>query len=101
MPDTRNGAKEPHCGRRAEPEADPVDACASDGCEPRQILRHLIYPHMIPSFFAGMRLGMTGVLLSVLLGELYVSTAGIGHFTTMFTQSFDPTRLRGSISVLR
>src|SRR5207249_2599134 len=60
----------------------------------------VIFPHMIPSFFAGMRLGMTGVLLGVLLAELYVSTAGIGYFTTLFTQSFNPTKLLGLISVL-
>ena len=64
------------------------------------ILRYVIFPHMIPSFFAGLRLGMTGVLLGVLLAELYVSTAGIGHFTSMFTQAFDPTRLLGLISIL-
>jgi ABC-type nitrate/sulfonate/bicarbonate transport system permease component len=65
-----------------------------------QIFRWVIFPHMIPSFFAGMRLGMTGVLLGVLLAELYVSTAGIGYFTTLFTQNFDPTKLLGLISVL-
>jgi ABC-type nitrate/sulfonate/bicarbonate transport system permease component len=65
-----------------------------------QILRWVIFPHMIPSFFAGMRLGMTGVLLGVLLAELYVSTAGIGHFTTMFTENFDPTKLFGLIAML-
>jgi NitT/TauT family transport system permease protein len=47
-----------------------------------------------------MRLAMTGVLLGVLLAELYVSTAGIGYFTTLFTQNFDPTRLLGLISIL-
>jgi NitT/TauT family transport system permease protein len=55
---------------------------------------------MIPSFFTGMRLGMTGVLLGVLLAELYVSTAGIGYFTTLFTQNFDPTKLLGLVGVL-
>ena len=65
-----------------------------------QTLRYVVFPHMIPSFFAGMRLAMTGVLLGVLLAELYVSTAGIGYFTTLFTQNFDPTRLLGLISVL-
>jgi ABC-type nitrate/sulfonate/bicarbonate transport system permease component len=55
---------------------------------------------MVPSFFAGMRLGMSGVLLGVLLAELYVSTAGIGYFTTLFTQNFDPTRLLGLIGIL-
>ena len=45
----------------------------SMGASSVQILRHVIFPHMIPSFFTGMRLGMTGVLLGVLLAELYVS----------------------------
>jgi len=65
-----------------------------------QQFRHVIFPHMIPSFFTGMRLGMTGVLLGVLLAELYVSTAGIGFFTTQFTQNFDPVRLLGLIGTL-
>ena len=72
----------------------------SMGANRWQILRWVIFPHMIPSFFAGMRLGMSGVLLGVLLAELYVSTAGIGHFTTLFTESFDPTKLFGLIGIL-
>ena len=75
-------------------------SAASMGAGRWQIFRWVIFPHMIPSFFAGMRLGMTGVLLGVLLAELYVSTAGIGYFTTLFTQSFNPTKLLGLISVL-
>ncbi len=77
-----------------------MTSARSMGASRWHILRYVIFPHMIPSFFAGLRLGMTGVLLGVLLAELYVSTAGIGHFTSMFTQSFDPTRLLGLISVL-
>ncbi len=72
----------------------------SMGASRWHVFRYVIFPHMIPSFFSGMRLGMTGVLLGVLLAELYVSTAGIGYFTALFTQNFDPTRLFGLISVL-
>jgi ABC-type nitrate/sulfonate/bicarbonate transport system permease component len=72
----------------------------SMGASRWQILRWVIFPHMIPSFFAGMRLGMSGALLGVLLAELYVSTAGIGHFTTMFTENFDPTKLFGLVAML-
>jgi NitT/TauT family transport system permease protein len=72
----------------------------SMGASRVQIFSRVIFPHMIPSFFAGMRLGMTGVLLGVLLAELYVSTAGIGYFTTLFTQNFDPTKLLGLIALL-
>jgi ABC-type nitrate/sulfonate/bicarbonate transport system permease component len=77
-----------------------LTSARSMGASRWQILRHIVFPHMIPSFFAGMRLAMTGVLLGVLLAELYVSTAGIGYFTTLFTQNFDPTRLLGLIAVL-
>jgi NitT/TauT family transport system permease protein len=65
-----------------------------------QRLRYVIFPHVVPTLFTGMRLGMTGVLLGVLLAELYVSTAGIGYFTTLFTQNFDPTRLLGLVGTL-
>jgi ABC-type nitrate/sulfonate/bicarbonate transport system permease component len=77
-----------------------LTSARSMGASRWHILRYVIFPHMIPSFFAGMRLAMTGVLLGVLLAELYVSTAGIGYFTTMFTQTFDPTRLLALIAVL-
>src|SRR5258708_844694 len=72
----------------------------SMGASRWQIFRHVIFPHMGPSFFAGMRLAMSGVLLGVLLAELYVSIARIGYFTTLFTQNFDPTKLLGLIGVL-
>ena len=77
-----------------------LTSARSMGANRWQIFRWVIFPHMIPSFFAGLRLGMTGVLLGVLLAELYVSTAGIGYFTTLFTQNFDPTKLLGLISLL-
>ena len=77
-----------------------ITSAKSMGASRWHIFRWVIFPHMIPSFFAGMRLGMTGVLLGVLLAELYVSTAGIGYFTSLFTQSFNPTKLLGLISVL-
>jgi ABC-type nitrate/sulfonate/bicarbonate transport system permease component len=77
-----------------------ITSARAMGASRWQMLRHVIFPHMIPSFFTGMRLAMTGVLLGVLLAELYVSTAGIGYFTTLFTQNLDPTRLFGLIAVL-
>ncbi len=72
----------------------------SMGASRRQIFRWVILPHMMPSFFTGMRLGMTAVLLGVLLAELYVSSAGIGYFTRRFTESFDPTKLFGLVAVI-
>ena len=77
-----------------------MTSARSMGASRWQIFRYVIFPHMIPSFFTGMRLGMSGVLLGVLLAELYVSTGGIGYFTTLFTEGFDPTKLLGLIGTL-
>lgn len=77
-----------------------LTSAKSMGASRWQVFRYVIFPHMIPSFFAGMRLGMTGVLLGVLLAELYVSTIGIGYFTTLFTQNFEPDNLLGLIATL-
>ena len=65
-----------------------------------QELRYVVFPHLVPSLFTGMRLGMTGVLIGVLLAELYVSTAGIGFFTSQFAQNFQPSLLLGLIGTL-
>ncbi len=77
-----------------------LTSARSMGASRAQVLYHVIFPHMVPTFFTGLRLGMTGVLLGVLLAELYVSTAGIGYFTSIFTQNLDPTKLIGLVSML-
>ncbi len=75
--------------------------CArSMGASRTQIFWNVILPHMIPSFFTGMRLAMTSDLLGVLLAELYVSQAGVGHYTRLFTESFEPAKLFAIITCL-
>ena len=77
-----------------------LTAARSMGASRFQIFTSIVFPHMIPSFFTGMRLGMTAVLLGVLLAELYVSTAGIGFYTRLFAESFSPPDLFALIAVL-
>ncbi len=72
----------------------------SMGANRMQVLRYVVFPHLVPSFFAGMRLAMTAVLLGVLVAELYVSQAGVGRFTSAFTQTFQPANLFALIGVL-
>jgi NitT/TauT family transport system permease protein len=40
-----------------------------------------------------LRLAMTMTLLGVILAELYVSTSGVGYFTKLFAETFDPSPL--------
>lgn len=72
----------------------------SMGASRLDIARHVIFPHMVPSFFAGLRLAMTLTLVGVILAELYVSMAGIGYYTQIFAENFDPAPLFALISVL-
>ena len=77
-----------------------LTSARSMGANRRQILTSVIFPHLVPTFFTGLRLGMTAVLFGVLLAELYVSQSGIGHFTTEFTQTFQPQNLFALVAVL-
>ncbi len=75
--------------------------CPVDGSKPRPDFAARDLPaHGADRLFTGLRLGMTGVLLGVLLAELYVSTAGIGYFTSVFTQNLEPAKLIGLVSML-
>jgi NitT/TauT family transport system permease protein len=70
------------------------------GANRSQVLWNVVFPHMMPAFFTGMRLAMAGVLLGVLLAELYVSQGGIGYYTAIFTQTFAPAKLFALIGIL-
>jgi ABC-type nitrate/sulfonate/bicarbonate transport system permease component len=75
-------------------------AAHSMGASRRQIITSIVMPYMLRSFFTGMRLAMTGVLLGVLLAELYVSSGGIGYFTHLYTSGFKPANLLALIAML-
>jgi ABC-type nitrate/sulfonate/bicarbonate transport system permease component len=77
-----------------------LSAARAMGARPRDILRDVTFPHMIASFFTGLRLAMTMTLLGVILAELYVSTAGVGYFTKLYAESFDPAPLFALIGTL-
>ena len=81
---------------------DPVltEAATAMGASRRKFFRWVIFPQLVPSLFTGMRLGMAGVLLGVILAELYVSVLGIGYYTTRYSQNFEPAKLFALVSVL-
>lgn len=77
-----------------------LTSARSMGANRRQILFRVVLPHLAPSIFTGLRLGMTAVLFGVLLAELYVSQSGVGHFTTEFAQTFQPQKLFALVAIL-
>src|SRR5258708_2858009 len=70
------------------------------GASRAEVVRYVIFPHMVTALFAGLRLAMTMTLLGVILAELFVSTAGIGPFTQLFAESFAPAPLFALIGTL-
>lgn len=80
-----------------------LNAAKSMGASRLDTIRHIVLPHMVPSLFTGLRLGMTLNLLGVILAELYVSNSGVGFFTRLFAEDFNPGplfALIGSLAVI-
>jgi NitT/TauT family transport system permease protein len=77
-----------------------LKAARSMGARTPDIIRNVTFPHMVGSFFTGLRLAMTMTLLGVILAELYVSTTGVGYFTKLFAETFDPAPLFALIGTL-
>ncbi len=75
-------------------------AARSMGASHRQLLWDVVLPSVVPSLFTAMRLAMAGCLLGVLLAELYVSSAGVGFYTTQFSSAFQPGKLFALIILL-
>ena len=72
----------------------------SMGATRLDILRHVVFPNMVPAFFVGLRLAMTLTLLGVILAELYVSTGGVGYYTRLYAESYNPAPLFALIASL-
>lgn len=78
-------------------------AASSMGASRMEVIRHVMFPNMVPAFFTGLRLAMTLTLLGVILAELYVSTGGIGYFTRLYAESYNPAplfALIGSLAII-
>jgi ABC-type nitrate/sulfonate/bicarbonate transport system permease component len=77
-----------------------VRAATAMGANRRNYFRWVIFPELTLSLFTGTRLSMAGVLLGVILAELYVSVMGIGYYTTRFSQNFQPANLFALVIIL-
>lgn len=75
-------------------------AAESMGATRFEQLRYVVFPHMVTAVFTGLRLAMTMTLLGVLLAELFVSQGGIGSFTLLYAETFNPAALIALILTL-
>ena len=77
-----------------------LTAAKSMGASRSQIYRRIVFPHLVPSLFTGMRLGMTATLLGIILAELYATRKGIGYFTSFYAESFEPHNLFALVTMI-
>jgi NitT/TauT family transport system permease protein len=73
---------------------------AAMGATKAQQVRYVIFPHMVTTVFAGLRLAMTLTLLGVVLAEIFVSQGGIGFFTLLYSETFNPAALMALVLTL-
>jgi len=72
----------------------------SMGASRMEVMRHVVFPNMVPSVFTGLRLGMIVTMLGVIASELFVSANGIGRYTRAFSEVYDPAPLFALIMTL-
>ena len=77
-----------------------IASTAAMGASRAEQVRYVIFPHMVTTVFAGLRLAMTLTLLGVVLAEIYVSQGGIGFFTQTYSESFNPSALMALVLTL-
>jgi ABC-type nitrate/sulfonate/bicarbonate transport system permease component len=77
-----------------------ISGTAALGATRAQQVRYVIFPHMVTTVFAGLRLAMTMTLLGVLLAEIFVSQGGIGFFTLLYAETFNPAALMALVLTL-
>src|SRR3954469_23896090 len=77
-----------------------MGGAAAMGATKAQQVRYVIFPHMVTTVFAGLRLAMTLTLLGVVLAEIFVSQGGIGFFTLLYSETFNPSALMALVLTL-
>jgi ABC-type nitrate/sulfonate/bicarbonate transport system permease component len=77
-----------------------MGGAAAMGASKAEQVRYVIFPYMVTTVFAGLRLAMTLTLLGVILAEIFVSQGGIGFFTLLYSETFNPAALMALVLTL-
>jgi ABC-type nitrate/sulfonate/bicarbonate transport system permease component len=77
-----------HTGVRTN-EARFIRVARSFGASPTKLLTSIILPGTVPYLFTGLKYGAGRALLGVVVGEIYASTAGVGHMISDAANLFD------------
>jgi ABC-type nitrate/sulfonate/bicarbonate transport system permease component len=70
-----------------------VTAARSMGASNLQMFRYVLLPAALPMILAGLRMGFTVALLSVIASETIASFAGLGHHIVDLAENMDTARM--------
>jgi ABC-type nitrate/sulfonate/bicarbonate transport system permease component len=70
-----------------------VTAARSMGASDLQLFRYVLFPAALPVILAGLRMGFTVALLSVIGSETIASLAGLGHRIVNLAENMDMARM--------
>ena len=69
------------------------------GASPAMIARRIVWPSLLPFFFAGLKIAMPRAVSAALVGEFLVGSEGIGHSIEQARQISDMTGVFAGITV--
>jgi NitT/TauT family transport system permease protein len=70
-----------------------VRAVRAFGGSQLDVVRKVILPGALPSMMAGVRLGIGRAIIGVVVGEMYVAVAGLGHLVQVYSSAARPAEL--------
>jgi ABC-type nitrate/sulfonate/bicarbonate transport system permease component len=70
-----------------------ITAARSMGANEVQLFRHVLFPAALPVMLAGLRMGFTVALLSVIGSETIASLAGLGHRIVNLAEGMETARM--------
>ncbi len=79
---------------------DLIDLVRGMGARPARVLRTVLIPHALPSFFAGLKISASYAVLAAVIGEWVGASAGLGLFITRAQSAFRTDRVLVAVVVI-
>ena len=76
-----------------------LDVASSFSASSRQKVFKVLIPGALPFMISGFRLAVGKALTAVVVGELFFSSAGVGHLISLSTQTFNSPRLFAGVLI--
>jgi NitT/TauT family transport system permease protein len=76
-----------------------VELARSFGASSRHIVQKILFPSSVPFILSGLRLSAGRALMGVVVGEFFISRAGVGYLIAQSAQTFRMARLFAGVAL--